>query len=98
MTIPRFLTFAVWLTRLTTSLLYLADNESLGLEHLNEASQLQLMEFPVIFHPLFSEEMKNFMKEPEENRRKPLDHQSFCPIFSPQLPSSRWCAQERKRP
>jgi hypothetical protein len=22
------------------------------------------------------------MKEPEENRRKPLDHQSFCPIFS----------------
>ena len=36
---------AVWLTRLTTSLLYLADNESLGLEHLNEASQL--MEFPV---------------------------------------------------
>jgi len=21
------------------------------------------------------------MKEPEENRRKPLDHQSFCPIF-----------------
>lgn len=104
MTIPRFLTFPNLFFRLP-----LAPCGSRGWPLPSSTSQtMKVWDWSTLTrplsswnfrwnHPLFSEEMNN-NERAGRKQKKTIGSSIFLSHFFPQLPSSRWCAQERKRP